>query len=168
MDAIEKAIADFVNASAGSRLQAAMRAADQDGEPQETDAASSMMGEDGGPDPAPEPEPEPHAIPVSQVTPTLGNELMATPTELATAVHDQPRTETATTYARPTFPKAPTQSQLAVSLKLKARAMRAVLLALNEGHTPWDEFSAEHVRAYEAICDQLNTCLQTKRRDRVS
>jgi hypothetical protein len=167
MDAIEKAIADFVQASAGSRLQAAMRAADQ-GRTRDETQASSTTGEEDGIGPSPKPEPGSDTLYFDlEPTPTSGNAIMVNPTDLATTIND-PRAETATNFTRPTFPKAPAPSQLALSLKLKARAMRAVLLALNEGHTPWDEFSAEHVRAYEAICDQLNVCLQTKRRDRVS
>jgi hypothetical protein len=151
IEPIEKAIADLVQTSAASRLQVAMAAADQSvpaDAPAETAAKT--------------------VIPISSTTRHAGRDTMAVnTTEMTTPVTETVKAEPAPApYGRTGFPKVQAQSQMAISLRLKARAMRAVLLALNEGHTPWDDFSAEHVRAYEAICDQLSMCLHSKRRDR--
>jgi hypothetical protein len=59
----------------------------------------------------------------------------------------------------------PARSATDLSARLKARAMRAVLLALKEGHIPWDDVSGEHLRAYEAICGELAQCLKGRRAD---
>jgi hypothetical protein len=56
----------------------------------------------------------------------------------------------------------PARSPTDLSARLKARAMRAVLLALKEGHIPWDDVSAEHIRAYEMICHELSACVRAK------
>jgi hypothetical protein len=147
IEPIEKAIAELVQTSAATRLQAATADAEQ---------VSTVAT-----------EADHTVIPISHTTRHAGRETMAAnTTEMSAPVTETVKAEPATAYGRTGFPKVQSQSQMAISLRLKARAMRAVLLALNEGHTPWDDFSAEHVRAYEAICDQLSSCLHSKRRER--
>lgn len=149
IEPIEKAIAELVQTSAATRLQVSTADSDEASSPVDTITDHTV-------------------IPISHTTRHAGRDTMAAnTTEMTAPVTETVKAEPATAaYGRTGFPKVQSQSQMAISLRLKARAMRAVLLALNEGHTPWDDFSAEHVRAYEAICDQLSSCLHSKRRER--